>query len=112
MKDTAIGCDIEEIGRFKGNSDRFCKKLFSRAEIEYCRAKPSPAQHFAARFCAKEAVVKALHSLGVSGIYYKDIEIRKQGSHPAVDLPGFEIRVSLSHSEGYAMAVALVKRAG
>jgi len=107
---TCCGCDIEEIDRFEGKSESFLRKIFTGAEIAYCHARARPAQHFAARFCAKEAVVKALANLGVSGVHYRDIEIVKDGEIPRVDLAGFEVCISLSHAAGMAMAIATVCR--
>ena len=103
-----IGCDIEEIKRFANKGEAFYKKLFTPAEIAYCLQKSNPAQHFAARYCAKEAAVKALHSQGVKGVYYKDIEVTKCGDTPCINLDGFIISVSLSHTKDYAFATVLV----
>jgi holo-[acyl-carrier protein] synthase len=107
-----IGCDIEEIARFSSKDAAFYEKLFTKAEIAYCESRPSPAQHFAVRYCAKEATVKALHSIGAKNIYYKDIEITKDGNTPRIVLPGFAVSVSLSHTKDYAFATVLVSREG
>ncbi|MDR1009495.1 MAG: 4'-phosphopantetheinyl transferase superfamily protein [Rickettsiales bacterium] len=106
----SIGCDIEEIDRFEERETAFFDKIFTRAEVEYCRAQAHPAQHFAARFCAKEAVVKALAGLGVSGVHYRDIEVVKKNGVPAVELEGFTISISLSHAGNMAMAAAAISK--
>jgi len=107
MGNTAVGCDIEETGRFRNKSAAFYDKIFTSAEITYCRLKPNPEQHFAVRYCAKEAVVKALAALGVKGLFYKDIEVVKDGATPRINIGGFDIKVSLSHTKTYAFAMVL-----
>ena len=66
MKIQSIGVDIEEIGRFKkmsySRNRNFYEKIFTGGEIAYCLSKDDPYSHFAARFAAKEAVIKALGS--------------------------------------------------
>ena len=64
----AIGVDIEDIERFKGKSEEFLHRVFTDLELEYCLKFSKPESHLAARFCAKEAVVKALKALEISGI--------------------------------------------
>ena len=76
----SIGVDIEDIHRFSSQLDNinFLRKIFTSGELEYCFSKTLPAQHFTARFAAKEAVSKALGSLGIVSskeISFRDIEI-------------------------------------
>ncbi len=71
----AIGVDIEDIERFKGKSEEFLHRVFTDLELEYCLKFSKPESHLAARFCAKEAVVKALTALEISGISYNEIEV-------------------------------------
>ena len=65
-----IGVDLIEIHRIQSSIDEFgetfLQKIFTDSEIVYCRSRKNPAQHFAARFAAKEAVSKAL-ATGWSG---------------------------------------------
>ena len=124
IPDQAIGCDIEEIGRFREDitqSSRFLDRVFTRNEQEYCLSYQDPASHFAARYCAKEAVVKALCSLGLSPLPFSSIEIvHDDGGVPRVILHpegegrmkylNLEIQVSMSHSPTIAMAVSLVRK--
>lgn len=113
-----IGCDIEKISRFedKLQNQIFLNEIFTAKEQEYCLSKGRPAQHFAARFCGKEAVVKALHSADIKGIYYKDIEITNdQDGIPNVFVSklsseNIKIKITLSHCKDYATANAMVIR--
>ncbi|MEK7859116.1 MAG: holo-ACP synthase [Elusimicrobiota bacterium] len=106
-----LGLDIVEIGRIKSlarRERRFLKRVFTNEEIAYCMGKKNPWQHFAVRFAAKEAVWKALDQ---SGLGLKDISVgRGARGKPAVLLKGKAVRslkLSLSHSEHYAVAVAM-----
>ena len=69
---TGIGIDLLEIDRLEralARRPRLAERLFTDAELDYAAARARPAQHLAARFCAKEAVAKALglERLGVPG---------------------------------------------
>ena len=116
MENIAIGTDIEEIKRFEGKTlegDKFfLKKIFTPKELEYCFSNRNPAPHLCARYCAKEAVVKALSDFSIKDVYYGDIEIlnREDGS-PYVILqkyPDLKTKISLSHCKTYAIATALI----
>ena len=71
----AIGVDIEDIERFKDKSEAFLNRIFTTLELEYCHKFKHPESHLAARFCAKEAVVKALTALNVLDISYNEVEV-------------------------------------
>lgn len=118
-----IGCDIEEINRFyldKTTDEKFLIRIFTPAELDYCYSFQNPAPHLACRFCAKEAVMKAFCSIGEKSPEYRSIELGNYpGGVPFVTIlrtgddrssKRFGIRVSLSHSETMAMAVASVTR--
>lgn len=110
------GIDIIEIERvglvFSRYGDRFLKRIFTQEEQDYCRGRP---QQLAARFAAKEAVMKLLGT-GVKGVSWRDIEVtRCPGSPPQIQLYGSakarslylgisHIAISLSHSNAYAVA--------
>ncbi len=115
------GVDIIEIWRvgqvLERYGQRFLDRLFTPEEIAYCRGRPP---NLAARFAAKEAVMKALGT-GVRGVGWKDIEVVRQDSGaPAIllhkraknraQLLGLEeITVSMSHSRDYAVAFVVVR---
>lgn len=88
-------------------------RLFTDAERDYAAAHARPARHLAARFAAKEAVVKALGL--TDGVRLRDIEvvagkppsIRLSG-RPADAAAGRDIAISLAHSDDYAAAVAIL----
>ncbi len=120
MKPFSLGVDIEEVARFKklASNQRFMRRVFTPEEIRYCSAKKKSAQHFAVRFAAKEAVWKALSPeirKGRAAVGHRDISVKNDAAgKPAVILPAslkrFRDRVtlSLSHTDAYAVAVALV----
>ena len=118
-----VGVDLIEIDRVRRalerHGDGFRARCFTSAERAYCDAKPNPAQHYAGRFAAKEAVGKALGS----GVYFtwKEIEIRGRPK-PGVFLTGRtaawaekvgagKIELSMTHSRELAAAVAVVMEA-
>ena len=109
----STGVDIEKIDRFNDINQDFINKVYTKNEIEYCNNKKNPAQHFAARFCAKEAVVKALTSLNIKLPNLKEIEVISQHDGVPVikllciDIP-FDIKLSLSHCEDTAIAFVVV----
>ena len=70
-----IGVDIEDIERFKGKSEDFLKRVFTEQELEYCNKFKNPESHLAVRFCAKEAVIKALSPFGINLAEYNLIEV-------------------------------------
>ena len=74
-----IGIDLERIDRFRDLLDRwgerFEKKLFTEAERAYCHGRGKPAQHFAARFAAKEAALKAMGVPRHVGLEWQHFEI-------------------------------------
>ncbi|MGI6622751.1 MAG: holo-ACP synthase [Clostridiaceae bacterium] len=122
--DIHCGVDLIELDRFKkalSMGDSFKNRIFTPAEIAYCeaRGKAGSLQSYAVRFCAKEAVVKALGTGIAKGISFQDIEIKnKENGKPEVILTGealnifkemgaVSIDVSLAHSRDYAMAQAV-----
>jgi len=110
-----VGVDIEEIARFKNKpfeeNKAFYEKIFSEAEIGYCLGKHFPYQHFAARFCAKEAFIKA------SGkkLNPSDIEVLREENEPKLRVKGFknlQAQVSLAHAKDYAIAFVILTKLG
>ena len=114
-----LGVDIVKINRISRIADRwqdkFLNKVFTTSEINYCSQKKDKNQHLAARFAAKEAVVKMLGT-GFKKIGFKEIEvINDDHGKPEVILydrtqkiaseKGIEtIHISLSHEKEYAIA--------
>lgn len=107
-----IGIDMVEISRLKQAIDRwgdiFLNRVFTKKEIEYSMQKRFPYQHLAARFAAKEAIMKAF---GNSLVTFKQIEIindkfgkpscriRRKKNH---------IHLSIAHTDKYAIATAAI----
>ena len=108
----AIGVDIEDIERFKGKSDAFLQRVFTPLELEYCLKFNHPESHLAARFCAKEAVVKALTALEILNISYNEIEVfHNENKCPQIRILKElkkEISFQLSLSHDHTKAIAFV----
>ena len=112
MTPAKLGIDIIEIERIDAliqkEGQRFLDRLFSQEEQEYCQRKSKPAPHYAARFAAKEAVIKALE---VRDIALKDIVVtKKESGAVGIELrdqrfEGVEFSLSITHSRDYAAAV-------
>lgn len=119
------GIDIIAVGRMtramKNHEGRLEARLFTDAERAYCRARARPEEHFAARFAAKEAVLKAL---GVpSGLSWHELEVVNEvGGAPRIVLHGLaataaeragvrKLHLSLSHSDGNAVAMVIAEAA-
>ncbi|MBN1356182.1 holo-ACP synthase [bacterium] len=120
-----IGTDIIRISRIKRAMERtgeFEERVFAPAEIEYCRRMARPERHFAARFAAKEAVMKALGTGWSGGLRFQDIRIdRDPNGAPRVtitepsrsaigDIDRMHIHVSMSHDGDYAVAIAMIEK--
>lgn len=121
-----IGVDLVEIERIQENltkhGERFETKVFTPTEREYCRRMPIPAQHYAARFAAKEAFLKALGTGWAKGITWQDVGVENLPSGmPRLVITGRaqelalqygvgEMYVTLSHSRGHAMAVVVLEK--
>ena len=108
----ATGVDIESVERFKNlqTNENFINIVFTKKEIDYCRGKSEPCISFAGKFCAKEAVIKAVNNK----LEMKDIEIINSSSgKPLVYIKGKEqdnISCSISHTEDYAVAFVVVDK--
>jgi holo-[acyl-carrier protein] synthase len=95
---------------------RLATRLFSDAELGYAGTRPRPGRHLAARFAAKEAVIKALGLSSPVGM--SEIEVRA-GEPPTVRLSGraaeaaseqgVSVSISLTHSRDFAAAVAIAE---
>ncbi len=112
-----VGIDLLEIDRLERALERhprLAERVFTAAEREYAAARARPGRHLAARFAAKEAVVKALGMCGGFGL--GEIEV-VAGQPPTVRLSGRakeaaagrEVDISLTHSRASAAAVAVAR---
>jgi len=112
-----VGLDLLEVERLERTLARrpgLEARLFTEGERAYAASRPRPAMHLAARFCAKEAVAKAL---GLRVWSWQDIEVVHADGPPgppAVALHGAlagrqeAVRISLTHTRGLAGAVAVI----
>ena len=106
--------DIDRLERALERRPRLAERLFTEDERAYAADQARPGQHLAARFCAKEAVAKALE---LGGWSFTDVEVVATGGAPGVRLSGaaqrragerdVEVHVSLTHTDTTAGAVAL-----
>lgn len=120
-----VGVDVIEISRIDKvlaqRGDKFTSKMYTRFEIEYCTRHRASAAHFAGRFAAKEAAMKALGVGWGRNAGWLDIEVRNdERGKPHLGMTGSAARtaeqlgvgnahVSLSHSRGIACAVVILE---
>lgn len=123
MKIIGIGVDIVETARIASSvarhGNRFLDRVFLEGERAYCAKMAASERCYAARFAAKEAVSKAFGTGIGASLGWLDIEVRRKASgEPFVVLHGegvktaqrfgiSELRLSLSHSDHYAVAQAV-----
>jgi len=122
---TGLGVDIVEIDRMRdalARRPRMKERIFSEEERAYCEKRNRPEIHYAMRFAAKEAVLKALGT-GFSGVRFRDVEVvRDERGRPVPKLSGraaeiaeaagvVEMHLSLSftHANAVASAVAITE---
>ncbi len=111
------GIDLLEIDRLEQALERrprLAGRLFTESELAYASSRARPGQHLAARFCAKEAVAKAL---ALEALSFREVEILGTDGPPTVRLHGkaaaraaalgVTVSVSLTHSRRDAAAVAI-----
>ncbi len=116
LESISIGVDIEQISRFRNKPYSFYEKIFTESERRYCDSMSYPEQHFAARFCAKEAFIKALSGIGsdTEKVSLDEIEIyHDERGCPQVRYvkeEGIVSKISLSHDEMSAVACVIVSR--
>lgn len=113
-----VGIDQLEIERLEealARRPRLAERLFTAQERAYAAERARPGQHLAARFCAKEAVAKAL---GLEAWSFTDVEVVRGEGAPSIVLHGdaarqaaalgvTEVKVSLTHTRREAAAVAI-----
>ena len=119
-----IGVDLVKIPRMREViarwDERFLRRVFTEREIAYCRARRDPVPHFAARFAAKEAGMKALGTGLRLGVKWRELEVRRErGSAPMLILHGRRREIgfsrggrrmllALTHEGDYALAQAML----
>lgn len=123
MRIIGTGLDATEIPRVEQAVDRFgerfLKRVFTDGEIAYCLHRRRPGPHFAARFAAKEAAMKALGTGHSRGVLWRDVEVVRRGGPPQLEFHGGAARrlhaiggtsalLTLTHSQDLALAHVLV----
>ena len=122
MNVVGIGIDIVECDRIaemiKKHDEIFVNRVFTPYEIEYCGKRKAAAQHYAGRWAAKEAILKAMGTGWAKGIRWVDLEIQSlPGGAPIVNISGAarevcdskgisQMLISISHCQSYATAFA------
>ncbi len=119
----AVGTDIvgvERIARSLRRQPAFAREVFSPGERQYCDAQARPEQHYAARFAAKEAFLKAVGRGVLDGVPLVEIEVVRQpqgapvlrlgpsAANALAGVGGRDVLVSLSHDGGMALAFVVV----
>ena len=122
-----IGVDMVEIARMEkvlGRRPNFAKRVFTDEERAYCDKMARPAKHYAARFAAREAVLKALGTGFSGGIGFSDVSVtRGEGGRPTALLSGrarevadelgvLEVALSISYTHDLAVANAVAMTDG
>lgn len=119
----AIGVDLIDLHRIErlleAEGERFLQRIFTPAERAYCMAKTNPVPSLAARFAAKEAVMKCLGTGWTEGVGFAQIEVTRDARGcPGITVQGRaqevalarairEFQLSLSHGEQTAIAFAI-----
>jgi holo-[acyl-carrier protein] synthase len=110
------GVDIIEVKRvrdaIKKWGDSFLRRVFTEEELSYAKNRRFPYEHLAARFAAKEAVLKAFSNQKID---FKDIKIINNGNgKPICELKDrsndTQIMISISHTKDYAVASAIITK--
>ena len=118
-----IGLDATEIDRIAdmitAYGDRFLHRIFTDGEVAYCMRRRVSAIHFAGRFAAKEATMKALGTGHTQGVLWRDIEVIRRGGPPQLQLHGGAERrfskiggrsslLTITHTDALAFAQVLI----
>jgi holo-[acyl-carrier protein] synthase len=121
-----LGLDATDIPRIAATleryGERFMTRVFTDNEIAYCRRRRHPAVHFAGRFAAKEAAMKALGTGHTQNVLWRDVEVIRHGGPPQLHFHGGAARrfaalgaqsslLTITHSDTLALAQVLLLRA-
>jgi len=118
-----LGLDATDIDRIAATieryGERFVRRVFTEGEVAYCTRRKVPAIHFAGRFAAKEAAMKALGTGHSHGVLWRDVEVVRRGGPPQLELHGGAARrfaamrglsslVTITHSDALALAQVII----
>ena len=118
-----LGIDATDIPRIATTieryGERFLHRIFTDGEVAYCTRRKEPAIHFAARFAAKEAAMKALGTGHTQNVLWRDVEVVRHGGPPKLVFHGGAARrfaaigassslLTITHSESLALAQVLL----
>ena len=123
MNVVGIGTDIIECLRIaqmiERHGETFIQRVYTEHEIRYCSVRKSATQHYAGRWAAKEAVLKAIGTGWIKGISWRDVEVHNlAGGNPTIRLSGgaleecekrgiTDMQISISHCRSHATAFAI-----
>ena len=124
MKDIiGLGIDATDIDRIADTieryGERFLRRIFTDGEIAYAAPRRVPAIHFAGRFAAKEAAMKALGTGHSRGVLWRDVEVVRLGGPPQLRFHGGAARrfaemggrsslLTITHSDDLAIAQVML----
>jgi holo-[acyl-carrier protein] synthase len=118
-----LGLDATDIPRIAATieryGDRFLHRVFTDGEVAYCTRRKEPAIHFAGRFAAKEAAMKALGTGHTQNVLWRDVEVVRHGGPPQLRFHGGAARrfaaigaesslLTITHAETLALAQVLL----
>ena len=118
-----LGLDATDIDRIadtiERHGERFLRRIFTDGEVDYCLRRRVPAIHFAGRFAAKEAAMKALGTGHSQGVLWRDVEVVRRGGPPQLALHGGAERrfraiggrrslLTITHSDDLALAEVML----
>ncbi len=119
-----LGVDIVEVERIRKaleDQPAMIRRVFTRPEAEYCTGRKNQYQHFAGRFAAKEAALKALGTGWAEGIRWRDVEVSSEPSGKPLlhfhgrarevfdSLDASTIFLTITHARAYAVAVVMLE---
>src|SRR5688572_12571487 len=118
-----LGLDATDIPRIAATIERygarFLHRVFTEGEVAYCARRKEPAIHFAGRFAAKEAAMKALGTGHTQNVLWRDVEVVRYGGPPQLRFHGGAARrfavmgagsslLTITHAETLALAEVLL----
>ena len=118
-----LGLDATDIDRIadtiERHGERFLRRIFTEGEVAYAMRRRVPAIHFAGRFAAKEAAMKALGTGHSQGVLWRDVEVVRRGGPPQLQLHGGAARrfstiggqsslMTITHTDTLAFAQVLL----